>query len=600
MNIFRKRQWRMTIFPKLIIAFLLVVAPIYGIGLGMNQLGEKSVREELSKSLNSRVDFYLNSLEVANELMSGLLQQYALDKDIQHATFISGTMTIGVWTDTVQRIQDKLQLIKNSSPYVKSVSAHILTLKRTISSEETISDTIHPDYEAVASVSKLRGVGYYYWNDRLFMAIAYPGSDLPNMKETFALSIEINQEMMRQALQNFSDYRHAGAMLVNPEKGWILGNEAYEGLSIELSDFLKNRPEDSAKEGYEQISADNSSYFVAYKRSPLFGYSLIAYVPSAEMLGPIDKYRMLLWLLSFVSLVFIVAYSYWLYQLIRKPLHRMMTGFRKVEAGMMEPIPLPKTHDEFLYLFQRFNMMTDNLKVLIHEVYEQKLRAQTSELKQLQSQINPHFLYNTYFILYRLAKMNDNDSVIQFSQHLGEYFQYITRNGSDDVPLDAEIKHSRTYVEIQNIRFAKSRIIVEFGELPAGCGDMRVPRLILQPFIENAYQYGLETKRRDGKIAVTMIEQDGKLLMSVEDNGEKLTNADLQAIEANLANQAANMEYTGMLNVHRRLIIRFGAEYGVSVARGEMGGMKATLKLPMPPSSGKAAEPKQLNDARGE
>ncbi|MCM3629147.1 histidine kinase [Paenibacillus glycanilyticus] len=600
MKIFRKAQRRMTIFPKLIIAFLLVVAPIYGIGLWMNQLGEKSVREELSKSLQSRVDFYLSSLEAGNEQMSGLLQQYAIDKDIQHAAFISNTMSIGAWTETVQRIQDKLQQIKYSSLYIKNVSAHILTLKRTISSNETISDTINPDYEAVASVAKLRGVGNYYWKDRLFMAVAYPGSDLPNMKETFALSIEINQDAMKQSLQNFSDYQNAGAMLVNPKNGWSLGNQTDEVLAKELSDYLKNRPEDSADEGYKQISAGNSSYLVAYKRSPTFGYYLVAYVPSVELLGPIYKYRILLWLLSFVSLVFIIAYSYWLYQLIRKPLHRMITGFRKVEAGMMEPIPLPKSRDEFQYLFQRFNMMTNNLKVLIQEVYEQKLRAQTSELKQLQSQINPHFLYNTYFILYRLAKMHDNDSVIRFSQHLGEYFQYITRNGSDDVPLEAEIKHSRSYVEIQSIRFAKSRITVDFSELPEGCGDMRVPRLILQPFIENAYQYGLETKRRDGRIAVKMSERDGQLLISVEDNGERLTNADLQQLEANLEKQRAGMEYTGMLNVHRRLQIRFGAEYGVSVARSELGGMKATLRLPMPQFSVKPEEPSDTLDAKGD
>ncbi|MEK0314885.1 sensor histidine kinase [Cohnella sp. 56] len=600
MNVFRKRQWKMTIFPKLIIAFLLVVAPIYGIGLGMNQLGEKSVREELSKSLNSRVDFYLNLLEVEHEQMIGLLQQYVVDKDIQHAAFISNTMTIGEWTETVQRIQDKLQLIKSSNRYIKSVNAHILTLKRTISSDETISDTISPEYQAVASVSKLRGVGHYYWNGRLFMAIAYPGSDLPNMKETYALSIEINEEMMKQSLQNFSDYKNAGAMLVNPENGWILDNQADEGLTKELSEYLQNRPEDSADEGYAQIYRGNSSYFVAYKRSPTFGYYLIAYVPSVELVGAIDKYRLLLWLLSFVSLVFIISYSYWLHQLIRKPLHRMITGFRKVEAGKLEPMPLPKTQDEFYYLFQRFNMMSDNLKVLIQEVYEQKLRAQTSELKQLQSQINPHFLYNTYFILYRLAKMNDNDSVIRFSQHLGEYFKYITRNASDDVPLDTEIKHSRAYVEIQNIRFAKSRITVDFGELPAGCGDMRVPRLILQPFIENAYQYGLEPKRRDGRIAVTMAEQDGRLLISVEDNGERLTDADLRLIEAKLEKQGADMEYTGMLNVHRRLQIRYGVEYGVSVARGDMGGMRATLRLPMPQSPGKSAERTDSIETKGE
>jgi two-component system sensor histidine kinase YesM len=600
MKVFLKQQRRMTIFPKLIIAFLLVVAPIYGIGLWMNQMGEESVREELSKSLKSRVDFYLSSLEAGNEQMRGLLQQYAIDKDIQHAAFISNTMSIGAWTETVQRIQDKLQQIKYSSLYIKNVSAHILTLQRTLSSDETISDTIRPEYEAVASVSKLRGVGNYYWKDRLFMAIAYPGSDLPNMKETFALSIEINQEAMKQSLQNFSDYKNAGAILVNPENGWSLGNQTDEGLTKELSDYLKNRPEDSADEGYKQISAGNSSYFVAYKRSPAFGYYLIAYVPSAELLGPIYTYRLLLWLLSFVSFVFIIAYSYWLYQLIRKPLHHMISGFRKVEAGKMEQLPLPRSRDEFQYLFQRFNMMTNNLKVLIQEVYEQKLRAQTSELKQLQSQINPHFLYNTYFILYRLAKMHDNDSVIQFSQKLGEYFQYITRNGSDDVPLDAEIKHSRAYVEIQNIRFAKSRITVDFWELPEGCHDMRVPRLILQPFIENAYQYGLETKRKDGRIVVQMLEQDGHLLISVEDNGERLTDAVLEMLHTNLEKQFAGMEYTGMLNVHRRLQIRFGAEFGVSVARSVLGGMKATLRLPMPRSPVKPEGPSDTLDVKGD
>ncbi|WP_217593528.1 sensor histidine kinase [Cohnella sp. GbtcB17] len=599
MNVFRKRQWRMTIFPKLIIAFLLVVAPIYGIGLGMNQMSEKSVREELSKSLNSRVDFYLNLLEVENEQARGLLQQYVVDKDIQHAAFISNMMTIGEWTETVQRIQDKLQLIKSSNRYIKSVSAHILTLKRTISSDETITDTISPEYEAVASVFKLRGVGNYYWNGRLFMAIAYPGSDLPKMKETYALSIEINEEMMKQSLHNFSDYKNAGAKLINPENGWTLDDQTDGELTEELTDYLRNRPQSDAGEGYAQISTGKKAYFVAYKRSPTLGYYLIAYVPSVEMVGEIEKFRMLLWGLSFVSLVFIVAYSYWLYRLIRKPLHRMIAGFRKVEAGKMEPMPLPKTQDEFYYLFQRFNMMSDNLKVLIQEVYEQKLRAQTSELKQLQSQINPHFLYNTYFILYRLAKMNDNDNVLRFSQHLGEYFQYITRNGSDDVPLDAEIKHSRAYVEIQNIRFAKSRIAVEFGELPEGCGDLRVPRLILQPFIENAYQYGLETKRRNGKIAVTMTEREGQLLIAVEDNGERLSDADLQRIQANLEKQGAAMEYTGMLNVHRRLQIRFGAAYGVSVARGEMGGMQATLKLPMPQSLDQTAPSSDPNDAKG-
>lgn len=581
MSIRRPRQWRLTIFPKLIIAFLVVIAPIYVIGLQMNRLGESSVREELSKSLKSKVDFYLNSLEVENERMMSLLQRYVVDKDVQHLAFISNTMTIGEWSEAVLRIQDKLEVIKGSSLYVKSASAHILTLKRTLSTEKSISDTLDEEYEAVASVYERKGPGIFYWKNRLFLAVAYPGSDLPGMQETFVLSIELNLETLEQSLLTITDYDNSGAMLINSEQNWSLKGNGNAELVNELKDFLDERTDLETREGISQVSLDGSLHLVAFKHSPTFGYDLVAYVPPEQMLGSIEKYRNLLWMLSFISLAIVVAYSYWLYRLIRKPLYKMISGFRKVEAGLMESMVLPKSNDEFMYLFQRFNMMMDKLKVLIHEVYEQKIRAQSSELKQLQSQINPHFLYNTYFILYRLAKMNDNDSVVRFSQHLGEYFQYITRNASDDVSLEAEIRHSRTYVEIQNIRFAKSRIEVDFGELPEGCKDMKVPRLIVQPFIENAYQYGLESRRKDGRIIVAMVPSNDNLFISVEDNGEKLKDADLLKLEGDLAERGKDMEYTGVLNVHRRLQIRFGAEYGVSVKRGEMGGMKVTLKLPI-------------------
>jgi len=575
----KRATWRLTIFPKLILAFLAVVAPLYGIGLQMNLLGESSVREELSKSLKSKVIFYLNALEVENERMMSLLQRYVVDKDVQHLAFISKTMTIAEWSETVLRIQDKLETIKSSSLYAKSVSAHMLTLNRTLSTEKSISDELDEEYEAVATVYKNKGPGIFYWQNRLFLAVAYPGSDLPGMQETFVLSIELNLEALKNSLQTIADYEHSGAMLVSADSNWTLEDASDDGVAAALTEFLRGRA-GSVQEGLEQISIGGGARWAAYKQSATFGYYLVAYVPPEEILGPLEKYRQWLWILSFLSFAIIVAYSYWLYRLIRKPLYKMISGFRKADAGLFEPMPLPKSNDEFLFLFQRFNLMMDNLKVLIHEVYEQKIRVQSSELKQLQSQINPHFLYNTYFILYRLAKMNDNESVVKFSQHLGEYFQYITRNASDDVPLEAEIRHSRTYVEIQNIRFAKSRIEVDFGELPDGCKEMKVPRLIVQPFLENAYQYGLEARRKDGKIVVAMERHGEQLRISVEDNGQKLTDADVQRLETILAEKGKDMEYTGMLNVHRRLQIRFGDDYGVGVERGAMGGLRVTLRLP--------------------
>ncbi|MBO9599869.1 MAG: histidine kinase, partial [Cohnella sp.] len=211
-------------------------------------------------------------------------------------------------------------------------------------------------------------------------------------------------------------------------------------------------------------------------------------------------------------------------------------------------------------------------------VYEEQLRLQQAELKQLQAQINPHFLYNTYFILYRLAKLQDNESIAQFSQYLGEYFQYITRNGVDNVSLEMEFRHAQTYAQIQNIRF-KNRIRVEFEELREPYRSILVPQLILQPLLENAYMHGLEARRKAGLIRVAVGEENGMIRITVEDNGDKLTDEKLASLQASLLVQGAEHEYTGLLNVNRRLQLRFGSEYGVHVRRGELGGLSVTLSM---------------------
>jgi two-component system sensor histidine kinase YesM len=239
---------------------------------------------------------------------------------------------------------------------------------------------------------------------------------------------------------------------------------------------------------------------------------------------------------------------------------------------------MPRSKDEFTDLIHHYNSMVERLKVLFHEVVEQKTRAQASELKQLQSQINPHFLYNTYFILYRLAKAGKIDHLLRFCQYLGDYFQYITRSGADQVPLENEIKHAKTYVEIQNIRFF-NRIEVDFEALPEAWGSMIVPRLILQPVLENAYKHGLEKKRANCRIRIEFKREGSLLRIIVEDNGDNLTEEALSRLRQDLNLQNPQIEYTGLLNIHRRLQIMFGGSAGIEVERGQMGGLKVKINI---------------------
>jgi len=578
-NSHKDRRWRLTIFPKLFLAFMLLIAPLYGIGLLMNKTGEAKLVDELSHSLESKTDFYLNILEMENEHMISLLQQYMNDKDLQHLTYLSGTMTLFEFTEVIRSVQVKLEQLKGSSIYALRTNAHILTLNRSLSNEESISSELNPDFEAVQSLTETSGTRFFYWHGRMFLAISYPGIESVAIYPGFILSIELDLQAVKNALSVFEDHEQSGAALIHTKYDMVLTNNKNASLSDFLKQFIADKYRSGHRDGIEQVMYDGKQYFMSYRYSPVLEYYLIAYTPVEQMLGSLDQYRDLLWLLSFLSLFIVLAYSYWIFRLIHRPLQNLIKAFRKAELGQLTPTGLPKSNDEFLYLFQRFNMMMENLNVLIHEAYEQKLRIQSSELKQLQAQINPHFLYNTYFILYRLAKLNDNESIAQFSQYLGQYFQFITRNAAEDVPLELEFRHSKIYAEIQSIRF-KGRIHVDFDELPAESLAVVVPRLILQPIIENSYKHGLETRSKNGFIHVGVSTESNCLFITVEDDGQPLSAEKFTQLLSSLSLQQGELEYTGLLNVHRRLQIRFGQDFGVTVERSELGGLKVTLKLP--------------------
>ncbi|CAK4863929.1 unnamed protein product [Aphanomyces euteiches] len=235
-------------------------------------------------------------------------------------------------------------------------------------------------------------------------------------------------------------------------------------------------------------------------------------------------------------------------------------------------------------MYEKFNDMVSRLDFLIHQVYEQQLRNQRSELKRLQSQINPHFLYNSFFVLSRLIHSTDPDKASRFSEYLGQYFQFITRDAPDEIRLEQEVQHARTYVDIQTVCYDK-RIAVAFEELPLAYQDIMVPRLILQPLIENSYKYAFEEMLQNGKLIIRFSEEafgDSAPypVIIIEDNGDHMTDQQLKNLQASLVSFNTEIdESTGMYNIHKRIQLNFGSLSGIQLARSTLGGLKVTLLL---------------------
>jgi two-component system sensor histidine kinase YesM len=205
---------------------------------------------------------------------------------------------------------------------------------------------------------------------------------------------------------------------------------------------------------------------------------------------------------------------------------------------------------------------------------------QRAELKQLQSQINPHFLYNSFFAINTMAKTGDENLAI-FTKRLGEYFQFITRNSSDKICLSEEVKHAKVYTEIQLMRFSLA-LQIQFGEYPERYSELKVPRLILQPIIENAFNHGLKELESSRIISVNFKENENELDIIVEDNGCGMTDAGIFEMENALTYKGNDIETTGIINIHRRIRLEYGQNSGVLVSKSEMGGLKVILRIEIP------------------
>ncbi|MBB6673800.1 sensor histidine kinase [Cohnella nanjingensis] len=574
----RSKLMSLSIFSKLVLAFLLVLIPLNALSLSMNQSGSNSVRAEISKLMTSRVHFYMDSLETEFARIISQGQEYIVDDDLQRLSIASEVMSeINIWEATM-RLKKRLELLKSSSPYIRNVSAFIPALDRTISSNEYISRMSNEEFQAMLAPTNRYESPFLMWKDRLFISFPYPDNTVMHgTPPLFVLSVEISKDKIAKALNGFGSDDEGGVVLYSGKPALLVASDSeaavYFKENLEQADAYNGSGLKSIKVGEEKV-------MVAFEASTKFDFTLFIYLPEKNVLGPLKQYRIGLWLLSCLSVVIIVCFSFFIFRLIHKPLKKLIQAFREVERGNLTVVVNP-FKDEFRYLYDHFNEMVGKLNVLVHEVYEQKYRVRSSELRQLQSQINPHFLYNSFFILYRMAKIQDYENIVQFTKFLSEYYQFITRTGAEFIPLETEVAFVKTYADIQTIRFS-NRIQAEFGEVPASCLKVTVPRLILQPLVENAYNHGMENKLSTGKIVVSFEERADLLVIAVEDNGDTLTDETLDRLITLLKLPAEEAESTGLINVHRRIRIKFGAQYGLAFSRGTDGGLKAQLTIPIP------------------
>lgn len=253
---------------------------------------------------------------------------------------------------------------------------------------------------------------------------------------------------------------------------------------------------------------------------------------------------------------------------VKRPLEEIVRQLEQVDIDHPEPFAVENSVGEIEYLAEKITEMSRKITHLINQVYKAEIKSKDAQIEALISQINPHFLYNTLQLIKTESIQGKAQEVSGTVNCLSRFLRYTINNRKLYVPLYEELEHIQVYVEIYKKRFpGKYTLVIDAEE---GTGEILVPKLILQPVVENSVKHGMRKKEGPGIITITI--KDGEdLTVVIEDNGVGMEKEAVGRLFADIHNRKENEGHVGLYNVQERLELGGGEGYGIVKIESEKG-----------------------------
>ncbi|MCQ6563826.1 cache domain-containing sensor histidine kinase [Paenibacillus mendelii] len=327
------------------------------------------------------------------------------------------------------------------------------------------------------------------------------------------------------------------------------------------------------------MDIDGQRMLVSSTYSDATGWRFVSLDPLSSIQSNSNKYRNLTIGIGLLALIIALIISTFVSRRITKPIRTLQQKMKKVQNGDFNIQLDVQSTDEVGQLTQSFNRMTEEIHTLVNHVYKSDIIQKEAQLKALHSQINPHFLYNTLDSINAIAVIEEVPVLAQMTKMLSDMFRYSISTGEQIVPLQEELKQVVRYVEIQQIRYDdKFKLVVN---IPDHLLSYPIPKLTLQPIVENAIYHGLEMLPGEGQIQITGYESSSHMILEVSDNGPGIPAPTLLSIQNNLQGKAPDTEHIGLANVQERIQLHFGPDCGITLQSKLGEGTTVTYKLPL-------------------
>ncbi|MDF2922714.1 MAG: histidine kinase [Paenibacillaceae bacterium] len=582
----------------IVIAMLVVGLVLYG---KFSKTAEESAylnTDQIVEQVNFNVEYYLRGMEE-------LFRQ--LEEKISKSPSLSSKETMEQLA-TIVNTRNDLVSVSVFSPGGQLKTGYPNTVLREntdLVSQRWFSYALsYPNYLQYSSphVQNLF-VGEYKWVVSLSQTVTIREGE---QRQEAVMLLDVNFRAIDDMCQRVSLGKKGYVYITDPD-GNLIYHPQQQLIYLGLKEEAHARETVNYSYGSFYDNENGEKRLIHVKTVKNIGWKIIGVAYMDELVTSTKEFTVfMVWSLIFV-LIFVVVLSAYMSAVISKPIKQLGQSMKNVERGDFEsPIAVRGTR-EVEQLSQRYNLMISRISELMVQNTREQEAKRKSELEVLQAQINPHFLYNTLNSVVRLAESGKNTDVITMITSLSRLFRISLSKGKNIIPLQDELEHIRHYLIIQNIRFKnKFTYTIEAEEQTLSC---RTLKLILQPLVENAIQHGIEMMPDQGHIRVSAGMAQGKLLLQVSDNGLGMPPDVLKRILDKDRDRAGVLEGAGIdgsgtagaqsarispgsgsggsgvgvRNVHERIRLAFGEQYGLEFHSEQEEGTTVKIWLPVLP-----------------
>lgn len=401
-----------------------------------------------------------------------------------------------------------------------------------------------------------------------FVTFGYPIIDKATGKPLGVAIVEIEKRKIDESMNKINLGEAGEIFIVNEEDKIIFHSNESKAEKYYVVDEKKQ-----ADMGY--IGNSNLTYAKKLKN----GWKIVGVISWSELI----KDNIKIGIIILIALIFITVFaslaSIQIANSVGQPVNHLITLMEQVEKGDLTVKMNVKYNDEISVLGNKFNLMIDRISGLMNQIYIEQRNYRIAELKALQAQINPHFLYNTLDSIAWKIRLDNNDSALKMIMALTTLFRIGISKGKEIISIHEELEHVKSYLEIQKIRYEdKLTFDIQVAE---NLYEYKIVKLVLQPLVENCIYHGIKEKDEKGTILIKVLEDQQHVIFKVIDDGIGMSKKEVEVVNDLMQQAAPNtIDSFGLINVNERIKIYFGNEYGLSFSSEYGVGTTVTLRIP--------------------